>query len=418
MSDENVTKYRDMFEARISARVKDKLPTNASGRVLWHGRSRQEICGKILRTCEQNDSTIVQSRNVMHGWPSMSRRRKWKWELYTVCPQIVLKCLYLILWPVNKLAKTLLLQGHLGDSKSTSGGVLCILGSHTFVLISWMCKKQTSVSQRHSNKHGSHAIRYNEFCYRCYVVYLWGKWGGKSKWWSKNEVPIMRHVSRIYRVALDLLLDRINLDPKIQNPLNWHQTPTRRHVDWRKFHTTRDEWKKFFICSTSVMWWRCPHILLREVPPPHRVRLHLKVRGVPIASEKPDSRMNIEPSSFDAAVNVSSATQRCTPWRVRGRAAEKHVASRRRRRFRRIRQSWGWGCESKKENLSSETIKLRRNPLHTEVSSSVDKESQKNTEATLDHHIHISPDTSPYMEAVFSMVRKINGKQPDDPMVK
>ena len=34
----------------------------------------------------------------------------------------------------------------LEDSKSTSGGVLCILGSRTFVPIIWMCKKQTSVS--------------------------------------------------------------------------------------------------------------------------------------------------------------------------------------------------------------------------------------------------------------------------------
>ena len=32
------------------------------------------------------------------------------------------------------------------NSKSTSGGTLCIFGSHTFVPISWMCKKQTSVS--------------------------------------------------------------------------------------------------------------------------------------------------------------------------------------------------------------------------------------------------------------------------------
>ena len=36
--------------------------------------------------------------------------------------------------------------GDLQDSKSTSGGTLCIFGSHTFVPISWMCKKQTSVS--------------------------------------------------------------------------------------------------------------------------------------------------------------------------------------------------------------------------------------------------------------------------------
>ena len=38
----------------------------------------------------------------------------------------------------------------LEDSKSTSGGTLCIFGSHTFVPISWMCKKQTAVS--HSSK--------------------------------------------------------------------------------------------------------------------------------------------------------------------------------------------------------------------------------------------------------------------------
>ena len=36
--------------------------------------------------------------------------------------------------------------GDLEDSKSTSGGILCIFGSRTFVPISWMCKKQTSVS--------------------------------------------------------------------------------------------------------------------------------------------------------------------------------------------------------------------------------------------------------------------------------
>ena len=36
--------------------------------------------------------------------------------------------------------------GDLEDSKSTSGGTLCVFGSHTFVSKSWMCKKQTSVS--------------------------------------------------------------------------------------------------------------------------------------------------------------------------------------------------------------------------------------------------------------------------------
>ena len=119
-------------------------------------------------------------------------------ELSQVCSQIVLKCLYLarigrpdILWSVNKLARSItkwtkacdkrlnrlisyihhtcgyrqychlgntakqcrlgLFQdsdfaGDLEDSKSTSGGTLCVFGSHTFVPISWMCKKQTAVS--------------------------------------------------------------------------------------------------------------------------------------------------------------------------------------------------------------------------------------------------------------------------------
>ena len=35
---------------------------------------------------------------------------------------------------------------YLEDSKSTSGGLLCIFGSQTSVSINWMCKKRTSVS--------------------------------------------------------------------------------------------------------------------------------------------------------------------------------------------------------------------------------------------------------------------------------
>ena len=37
--------------------------------------------------------------------------------------------------------------GDLEDSKSASGGILCIVGSHTLVPTSCMCKKQTCVSQ-------------------------------------------------------------------------------------------------------------------------------------------------------------------------------------------------------------------------------------------------------------------------------
>ena len=42
--------------------------------------------------------------------------------------------------------KTPTLREILRTQKSSSGGTLCVFVSHTFVPISWMCKKQTSVS--------------------------------------------------------------------------------------------------------------------------------------------------------------------------------------------------------------------------------------------------------------------------------
>ena len=47
---------------------------------------------------------------------------------------------------VHKIYSYVPSQGDLEDSKSTSVGTLCVFGSHTFVPISWMGKKQTSVS--------------------------------------------------------------------------------------------------------------------------------------------------------------------------------------------------------------------------------------------------------------------------------
>ena len=58
-----VASYRDMFESRISAGAKEQLPTRASGKP----DARKEMCGQILRICEYNDSTIIQSCNSMHG---------------------------------------------------------------------------------------------------------------------------------------------------------------------------------------------------------------------------------------------------------------------------------------------------------------------------------------------------------------
>ena len=69
--------------------------------------------------------------------------------------------------------------GDLEDSKSTSGRTLCVFGSHTFVPISWMCKKQASVSHSSTQSeiisgHGieirraycSRFVRSDCFCFR------------------------------------------------------------------------------------------------------------------------------------------------------------------------------------------------------------------------------------------------------------
>ena len=166
------------------------------GPVKWN--VTQKKC--VERYCElanKNDSTKV-ATPCIDDHHFEEEELKSVGEFSKVCSQIVLKCLYLarigrpdILWSVNKLARSItqwtkacdkrlnrlisyihhtceykqychvgntakqcrlgLFQdsdfaGDLEDSESTSGGTLCVLGSHTFVPISWMCKKQTSVS--------------------------------------------------------------------------------------------------------------------------------------------------------------------------------------------------------------------------------------------------------------------------------
>ena len=249
-------------------------------------------------------------------------------KLSQVCSQIVLKCLYLarigrpdILWSVNKLAPSItkwtkacdrrlnrlisyirhtceytqychvgntakqcrlgLFQdsdfaGDLEDSKSIFGRTLCIFGSHTFSPISWMCKKQTSVShssteseiisldaglrldgipaldlwdlivlvlgnttQNHDRtgqpvvgSNTSHAPSQQsrrmfnvlnnvdrvpsnvQFSHQEALLCVFEDNEAVIKMIINGRSPTMRHVSRTHRVALDWLFDRINLDLK------------------------------------------------------------------------------------------------------------------------------------------------------------------------------------------------------------
>ena len=67
--------------------------------------------------------------------------------------------------------------GDVEDSKSTSAGILCIFRSRTFVLRSWMCKKQTSVSHQKLN------------LFRCRLTHGWHFRSLSWIWWLKYFIP-------------------------------------------------------------------------------------------------------------------------------------------------------------------------------------------------------------------------------------
>ena len=173
--------------------------------------------------------------------------------------------------------------GDIEDSNSTSERILCVFGSRTFVPISWMCKKQTSVSHssteseiisldaglrmdglldldlwdvvmevlRPSNsteppttpaagncsrnhksnpklegnrdvEHLSHVDYVPTSTHSSQgesQLYIFEDNGAVIKMIIKGRSPTMRHVSRTHRVALDWLFDRINLDTKTPNQI-------------------------------------------------------------------------------------------------------------------------------------------------------------------------------------------------------
>ena len=265
-------------------------------------------------------------------------------ELSQVCSQIVLKCFFLarigrpdILWSVNNLARSItkwtkacdkrlnrlisyihhtcenkqychvgntakqcrlgLFQdsdfaGDLEDSKSTSGGTLCVFGSHTFVPISWMCKKQTAVSHSSTESEiisldtglrldGLPALELWDLSVSVYgsvsriserigrpvdvkrnkkisredhsrqeaLLYVFEDNGAVIKMIIKGRSPTMRHVSRTHRVALDWLFDRINLDPKIQ--IKYIDTKNQLADILTKGNFTRDEWNHL-LCLFNI----------------------------------------------------------------------------------------------------------------------------------------------------------------------
>ena len=312
-----------------------------------------------------NDTVSWQTRRLsnsikylLHASMTTTSKKK-KQNLLENCQihalKFVLKCLYLvrigrpdILWSVNKFARSItkwtkacdkrlnrlisyihhtceykqychvgniakqcrlgLFQdsdfaGDLEDSKSTSGGTLCVFGSHTFVPTSWMCEKQTVVSHssteseiisldtglrldgllalelwdlivsvlgnishisdrtgklesddhKHQKSHNKidvmkdiDAVPSNaQSASQEALLYVFEDNEAVIKMITKGRSPTMRHVSRTHRVALDWLFDRINLDPKIQ--IKYIDTKNQLADILTKGNFTRDEWNHLLI---------------------------------------------------------------------------------------------------------------------------------------------------------------------------
>ena len=361
ISKDIVDNYRTMFESRISAGGLEKLPFPQNLRISsWSYDMAGHAKKCVERYCELANKTTQQIYKVstpcIDDHHFKEEETKSVGELSNTCSQIVLKCFFLarigrpdILWSVNKLARSItkwtkacdkrmnrlisyihhtseykqychvgntakqcrlgLFQdsdfaGDLEDSKSTSGRTLCVFGSHTFVPISWMCKKQTSVSQSSTESEiisldtglrldGLPALELWDL-----IVSVFGNFShisdrtgqpvnGKNKSHNKIDVmqdidsvpsnvqsasqeallyvfedneavikmimkgrsPTMRHVSRTHRVALDWLFDRINLDPKIQ--IKYIDTKNQLADILTKGNFTRDEWNHL-LCLFNI----------------------------------------------------------------------------------------------------------------------------------------------------------------------
>ena len=198
-----VDNYRTMFESRISAGGAEKLPYPQNLRISsWSYDMEGHAKKRVERYCELANKTTQQLYKVstpcIDDHHFKEEEMKSVGELSQVCSQIVLKCLYLarigrpdMLWSVIKLAQSItkwtkacdkrlcrlisyihhtceyrqychvgntakqcrlgLFQdsdfaGDLEDSKSTSGGTLCIFGSHTFVPLPFRTVQQNQKS--------------------------------------------------------------------------------------------------------------------------------------------------------------------------------------------------------------------------------------------------------------------------------
>ena len=447
--------------------------------VLSHGKSCQEMCGTILWVGKQDDSTTIHSINFMPDAHHFKEEElNSVGNLSKICSQIVLKCLYLarigrpdILWSVNKLARSITkwtkacdkslnrlisyihhtcekkqychvgntakqcrlglfedsdFAGDLEDSKSTSGGTLCIFGSHTFVPLSWMCKKQTSVSHSSTESEimsldlpgntnqskqvqgdpkksptrkkipGKIDLNSVDFVSsnanssrQEAVLYIFEDNETVIKMIIKVRSPTMRHVSRTHRVALDWLFDGINLDPKIQ--IKYIDTKNQLADILTKGHFTRDEWNDF-LCLFNISHFSS----INSVKAMSRCRVRGPTVLASTASENP--------------VNNKSEGQKVplSPLNVQLTGTVKPVLLASSSNSSEWNNDDKWSSQEWKSGEMSNTSTVR--PVSHKVVIDIDMDSDTATESDL------SPKSRSLLNRVNDRLRKMLNRSPEDLM--
>ena len=122
ISKDIVDNYRTMFESRISlARIGRPDILRSVNKLARSITKWTKACDKRLNRLISKNHHTCEYKQYCHVGNTAKQCR-------------------LGLFQVSDFA------GDLEDSKSNSGGTLCTVGGHTFVPISWMCKKQTAFS--------------------------------------------------------------------------------------------------------------------------------------------------------------------------------------------------------------------------------------------------------------------------------
>ena len=226
------------------------------------------------------------------------------------------------------------------------------------------------------------------------------------------------------RVALDRLFDRINVDPKIQ--IRYMDTKHQLADMLTQGNFRRDEWNNLLhlfnishfsstCCTKNFSLITCSTMAKRIQDQTEQERVLSKSRpavmnlssfiatsssaasspiasespGMPIASGKPDSRMRINPNSFDAA---STSQVRLKDayfvWLMEKRQGNPSHQEEEHSEHSGNPEAEIWYYN---EELVGQNSKTWEQPLAHGASSSVDKESQKDTEATWIHYFQVSP---------------------------